>query len=450
MPARLEIDLGAQRPPPRRRAGEPMRILLVGDFGGASLAERVPLADRPTHRVDLERLEPLVQRLRPRVLSACGAVDFEQLDDFHPDALFARLPAFDALRQARAQPPGAGGALLGQLIGQPAAGAATAAPAAPAAPRSGLDALLHQVTAGHVVADRSAETAAHLAAVDAAIAEQMRALLHTPELQRLEAAWRGLQWLLERLELDETLELHLFDATRDELLADIVAAQGRLAETGLQRALAERWRGVPGAPGWTLLVGLYAFGASDTDIGLLAALGLVASRAGGPWLAEADAALAAADDATLAGWHTLRSSEAAPWIGLATPRLLLRRPYGKASDPVAAFAFEEIVGAPRSDELLWGNPALAIALLAARARGEPGDGSAAGPAQTIDDLPTYVFTRDGERELQPCTERPIGEQEALALLQGGLMALLAHRDRNALTVLRLQSIAQPPRALAGL
>mgnify|MGYP000865216422 CR=1 FL=1 len=56
MPARLEIDLGAQRPPPRRRAGEPMRILLVGDFGGASLAERVPLADRPTHRVDLERL----------------------------------------------------------------------------------------------------------------------------------------------------------------------------------------------------------------------------------------------------------------------------------------------------------------------------------------------------------------------------------------------------------
>lgn len=97
MPARLEIDLGAQRPPPRRRAGEPMRILLVGDFGGASLAERVPLADRPTHRVDLERLEPLVQRLRPRVLSACGAVDFEQLDDFHPDALFARLPAFDAL-----------------------------------------------------------------------------------------------------------------------------------------------------------------------------------------------------------------------------------------------------------------------------------------------------------------------------------------------------------------
>ena len=42
------------------------------------------------------------------------------------------------------------------------------------------------------------------------------------------------------------------------------------------------------------------------------------------------------------------------------------------------------------------------------------------------------------------------EKNVKALLQGGLMALLAHRDRNALTVLRLQSIAQPPRALAGL
>ena len=446
MPARLEINLGAQRPSLPRRGSGPTRMLLVGDFSGASPAARVPLAERPTHRVDPDRLDALVQRLRPRVLAAAGAVDFGQLDDFHPDALYARLPSFEDLRQARAQPPGAGNALLGPLLGTPAA--AAVAPGVPAAPRSGLDALLHRVTAGHVVADRSAETAAHLAAVDAAIAERMRALLHTPELQRLEAAWRSVRWLLERLELDEGLELHLFDATRDELLADIVAAQGRLAETGVQRALAERWRGVSGAPGWTLLVGLYAFGASDTDIGLLAALGLVARQAGGPWLAEADATLAAADEATLAGWNTLRASEAAPWIGLATPRLLLRRPYGKASDPVADFAFEEIVGAPRSDELLWGNPALAIALLAAR--GEPGEGSAAGPAQTIDDLPAYVFTHDGERELQPCTERLLGEREALALLQRGLMPLLAHRDRNALTLPRLQSIAQPPRALAGL
>ncbi|NLZ40302.1 MAG: hypothetical protein GX886_03425, partial [Comamonadaceae bacterium] len=133
MPGRLEIILGAQRPPPARRGSGPTRMLLVGDFSGASLAVRVPLAERPTHRVDPDRLDALVQRLRPRVLTAVGAVDFEQFDDFHPDALFTRLAAFDDLRLARAEPPVSGGALLGQLLGMPAAAAAPAAPAAPAA-----------------------------------------------------------------------------------------------------------------------------------------------------------------------------------------------------------------------------------------------------------------------------------------------------------------------------
>ena len=57
----------------------------------------------------------------------------------------------------------------------------------------------------------------------------MRALLHAPAFQALESAWRGVHWLISSLELDENLQLHLFDVTREELLADIVAAQGTLA-----------------------------------------------------------------------------------------------------------------------------------------------------------------------------------------------------------------------------
>src|SRR5690606_19040667 len=105
-------------------------------------------------------------------------------------------------------------------------------------------------------------------------------LLHDPAFQSLEAAWRGGAWPVRNLELGDELQLHLFDAGRDELLADLVAAQGRPAETGLHRALADRWRQVPGAAGWSLLAGFYGFGPGDTDVGLLAALGPVASQAG--------------------------------------------------------------------------------------------------------------------------------------------------------------------------
>ena len=449
MPSRMEFNFDLGRPAAardaRRAARGPMRLLVLGDFSGRPAAARPALASRPTQRVDLDNLDDVMRRLAPRLMLPAGELRFEEIEDFHPDALYARFELFDALRQARARPPAAAGELLGSLLGQPAASAAPAA----APPATGIDAFIHRIVAPHIVPDTAAQTRSYTAAVDAAIAEQMRQLLHEPAFQRLEASWRGVQWLIANLELDEDLQLHLFDVGRDELLADVVAAQGQLAQTGLHLALADRWRNVPGGEGWSALAGLYRFGPGDTDIGLLAALGLIAAQAGGPLLAEADPALATADAAALAGWQALRRSEAAPWLGLAAPRVLLRLPYGKRSDPVAAFAFEEFVGAPAHEDFLWGNPALALALLLGRAftaRGwdfEPGD------EREIGDLPAYSFVQDGEKELQACAERYLGDQGGQALLDAGLMPLLSHRQRNAVTVMRFQSVAEPATPLAG-
>ena len=145
-----------------------------------------------------------------------------------------------------------------------------------------------------------------------------------------------------------------------------------------------------------------------------------------------------------------KTSQAAPWIGLAAPRVLLRLPYGKGVDPITAFAFEEFAGAPAHEAFLWGHPSLAVALLVGRAftaRGwdfEPGD------EREIGDLPAYTFTHDGERELQACAESYLGEQAGQLLLEAGLMPLMSHRHRNAVTLMRFQSIAEPASALAGL
>ncbi len=445
MPGRLEFTFSAGREGQARRPAQgPLRLLVLGDFSAASARPRVPLADRPTLKVDVDSLDDVIARLAPAVKAAGHEVDFAGLDDFHPDSLRARLPLFQALREARAKPPHTGSDLLGGLLGK---GAATPAPA-PAAGAEGLDALIRRVVAPHIVPDTRAATQSYLAAVDAATSEQMRTLLHDPAFQALEAAWRGVAWLVQNLELDETLELHLFDVRREELLADVVAAQGRLADTGLHRALADRWRNVPGALGWSLLAGLYRFGPSDADIGLLAALGVLASQAGGPFVAEADPALAGPDEALLGGWRALRASEAAPWIGLVAPRLLLRQPYGRGRDPVDSFAFEEVDPVPEHESLLWGNPALAAALLVGRAYTAKGWEFEPGDERELSDLPALTFERDGERVLQPCAERLLGEQALNAMIAAGLMPLASHKDRNAATLVRFQSVADPARALA--
>jgi type VI secretion system protein ImpC len=444
MPGRLEFDLGFGRTRGPRDDSDPMRLLVLGDFSGKAAEDRTPLATRPTQRVDVDNLDDVMRRLQPQLTVPAGTISFEQIDDFHPDRLYARLERFQGLRETRAAPPGANDDMLGRLLGKPAEPGA--APIATTA--TGLDALIRNIVAPHVVKDTSAQTGAHLAAVDAAIAEQMRALLHAPAFQSLESAWRGVRWLISSLELDENLQLHLFDVTRDELLRDIVAAKGQVAQTGLHRTLVDRLRSVPDAPDWSALVGLFHFGPSATDMGLLAALGLIAAQAGAPLLAGADWALAGDDAGALAAWQALRRSEAAPWIGLAAPRVLLRLPYGKGSDPIEGFAFEEFAGEPVHEEFLWGNGALAIALLIGKgftARGwemEPGD------EREIGDLPAYTFVRDGEREMQACAERFLTESQTEKLLKAGLLPIASRRDRNAVVAVRFQSVSEPPAPLA--
>jgi len=443
MPGRLEFDLGFGRTGPPRDDGEPMRLLVLGDFSGKAAADRPPLAHRPTQQVDIDNLDDVVRRLEPRIRVPSGEIHFTQIDDFHPDRLYTRLDLFQALRRARTNPPAVTDD-LGRLLGKPA----ESSPAPAVASASTIDALVRNMVAPYIVKDTSADTEAYLLAVDTAIAGQMRALLHDPAFQALEAAWRGVRWLIASLELDETLQLHLFDVTREELLGDVVAAQGTLAKTGLYGALVDRWRNVPGGEGWSALAALIDFGPSDADIGLLAALGLIASQAGGPLLAGADLTLAGGDASALAGWQALRRSEAAPWIGLAAPRVLLRLPYGKVSDPIDAFAFEEVVGPPEQDRLLWGNASLAVALLIGRAFTARGWNMTPGDEREIGDLPAYTFVRDGEREMQACGERFLTESQIETLLKAGLVPIASRRDRNAVVAIRVQSVSDPPAPLA--
>ena len=133
---------------------------------------------------------------------------------------------------------------------------------------------------------------------------------------------------------------------------------------------------------------------------------------------------------------------------LAAPRVLLRMPYGNASDPIEAFAFEECAGEPAPNDLLWANGSLAAMLLIGRAFNERGWGMAPGDEREIGDLPAYTFTRDGERQMQPCGERLLTESQIDSMIKGGLIPIASRRDRNAVVAIRFQSVSDPPAPLA--
>lgn len=486
--SRMEFDVSLSRPVRPREDGEPLRILVIADLGGARDG---PLAQRRPLPVDIDNLDAVLARLAPCLVIELDGLPlelhFESLDDFHPDRLHDRLAPFEVLRRLRSElddparlgrvaaslgvglaPPAAapqGGAPdpaaadVERLLGRKPSGQATVAA------RGGVPALddwLRQLVAPYVKPSVAQEQQMLRAAVDDALGALMRRLLRHPALQALEATWRGVERLVRGLDLDESMQLHLLDASRIDLADDVAAHRDDLSASGLHRLLH------PGAAGegraWGLVVLDQAFGAEAGDVTLLASLGALCARAGSPLLAAAGPTLAGADDAatlaeprrcrpaddpSLATWQALRTSPIAPWIGLVLPRLLMRLPYGAATDRIERFAFEEMP-TPDPAAYLWGLGPMALAGLAAQAWDAEAGGFALDDARDLDDLPAHVATVDGDRRLQPVAEVLLNDVAVEAIMERGLMPLVARRDRAQARLWRWSSIAEPAQALRGL
>lgn len=325
--------------------------------------------------------------------------------------------------------------------------------------------LIRRAAAPHVVSEQPPQTDVYLHALEEALTEHMRNLLRAPAFQALEASWRSLHHLVTNLETDEELQIHLLDVSKQELAADLASAGNDLKASGLFRLLVEQTGAeVPGGEPWSLLVGSFDFGPSPADLGLLAALGMIAASAGGPFLTAASRELLAcrslaetpdpSDWEALpadaeAAWNALRQTPIAPWIGLALPRMLLRLPYGKDKEPVDAFDFEELGHERRHEDYLWGNPAFACALLIGQAYTARGWAMAPGDVLDLGDLPAHIYEEGGEKHLQAGAEVYLMERAAGAILDRGIMPLLSFKGRNLVRLARLQSIASPPAALMG-
>ena len=119
-----------------------MRLLVMGDFSGNAGSERPPLATRPTLQIDVDNFDDIMHRLEPGLSMPAGDLRFKQIDDFHPDQLYARLDLFQALRKRRSSAAGRRPSDdLGRLLGR-AARAGCLPPRT--APATGLDALIRR------------------------------------------------------------------------------------------------------------------------------------------------------------------------------------------------------------------------------------------------------------------------------------------------------------------
>ena len=506
-------------PAPARRPGAagPFRILVIGDFSGRASRGRLEpdLATRPLRRADIDTLDSLFTDLGAAVRLAMPAADapidaaLTCFDDLHPDSLLRNLiefapllglrrrladpataaaaagearemlglsPAPTAAPAAQAAPqPAAGGSLLESLLGGRPTGPATASHPAPG-PAAGnpvadlvrrLASAASQGNAAGAPADPQAPTL--LAAVDDLLASQLRTVLHNPAFQRIEASWRALHFLITSVEMDESLTVDLLDASKAELVADMLAAarSGAPASAALAKVIAGR-ADLPGADPWSLVIADFTLDLTTPDAALAAQLAWCGSAAGAPVLCAASPALAGCpsfaiapdpdswtarapggDPAAPAAWAAVRQAPEARSLCLTLPRFLLRAPYDPSGSACESFPFREVASPADHESLLWGNAAYAAAVLIAAAYAEDGGEMTCPDAGDLSGLPVHTFVSHGQAHALPAAEAWLTLKAGHALQNAGLSPLLSIKNRDAARFPAIQSFADPAAPLAG-
>ena len=302
-----------------------------------------------------------------------------------------------------------------------------------------------------------------IAEIDRKLSEQLNLILHHPDFQQLESAWRGLHYLVSNTETDEMLKIKVFNISKKELHKTLKKFKGaNWDQSPIFKRIYEEEYGQFGGEPYGCLVGDYYFDHSPQDVELLREMAKIAAASHCPFISGTSPSLLNMESwqelsqprdlakifqtPEYAAWNSLRESEDARYIGLTMPRFLGRLPYGSNTEPVEEFDFEEQTEGDHN-RFLWVNSAYAMGTNITRAfklygwcsriRGVESGGA-------VTNLPTYTFpTDDGGVDMKCPTEIAICDRREAELARLGLMPLIHKKNTDFAAFIGAQSLHKP-------
>ncbi len=286
-----------------------------------------------------------------------------------------------------------------------------------------------------------------IAMVDKKLSAQIDEILHHETFQKLESAWRGLKLAVERTNFRENIKIEMLNCSKQDL-ADDFEIEMDITKTGLYYNVYKREIGQFGGEPYGAIIANYDFGPGSPDMALLQKCASISTMAHAPFIAATSTTFFGSEDMTslpnlkdiksiLEGpqytkWNSFRESEDSRYVGLTLPRFLLRLPYGKESNPIKAFDYEERVD-QKHEQYLWGNTAFSFATNLSRAFAQsrwcpniigPQSGGA------VEDLPLHQFESMGEISTKIPTEVMITDRREFELAEEGFIPLTMRKGSD--------------------
>ena len=310
-----------------------------------------------------------------------------------------------------------------------------------------------------------------VALIDDILNEQINALIHRPEFQKLEASWRGLEYLVRCAddEGDPQLEIRVLNASWRELERDFERSV-EFDQSQLFKKVYEEEFGIAGGHPFGVLIGDYEVQPRThphDDMMVLRNIAQIAAAAFCPFIGAASPSMFGIDDWTgiepkfdlskgftqpeFIKWNAIRDSEDSRFVGLTMPRVLMRLPHADDNANVDGFHFTEDVSGPTREKYLWGNAAFALGEVLIRTFAQTGwMGSIRGVERGMESgglvakLPTHHFGTD-RRGITPkfSTDVVVTDELEKSLADLGFIPLCHCYDTEYSAFYSNQSIQRP-------
>lgn len=301
---------------------------------------------------------------------------------------------------------------------------------------------------------------AMIADIDDRTGRQMDLILHDPAIQELEALLRSLKLLVERTDPRENIKIYLLHATKEELLDNFEFAP-EITQSGFYKHVYSSGYGQFGGEPVAAVIGNYAFKNNAADLKLLKYVSAVSSMAHSPFISSVAPEFLGLESWTelpgikdigaifegpaYAKWRALRESEDSRYLGLTSPRFLLRQPYAPGDNPVKSFNYRENVSR-RHDDYLWGNTAFLLAANMAdsfaKYRWCP---NIIGPQNggSVKDLPVHLYESMGQLQAKIPTEVLITDRREFELAEEGFITLTMRKGSDNAAFFSANSVQKP-------
>lgn len=486
----------------------PFHVLLLGDWSGkesrsldSGLSELKPIV------IDRDNFEEVLSKLKIRIVLNFQndsendlSLNFNEFDDFHPDRIFKRLSLFSELHEVRRRlvnsdtfeiaaqevrswivedlnveeiaskpsaaltqiSPSSSDNLLDEILGQSSEPAV--ASQKQTIHNSELDTFIRKIVKPHLIQTDSKEQSKLLMIVDEVISDLMRKILHHPTFQALESAWRGLFFLIKRIETCNDLKFFLVDVTKSELQSNLKSVSD-LTNSKLHKLVAQNDHHFLHNSPWSVMCGNYNFSLSVDDVATLIRVAKIANDTNTPFISsiapemfgfksfglvnELDTWKVSEGSTEEKLWTMLRASPEAVSLGLTLPRFMSRLPYGEKTDLTEAFYFEEFTEKANHKEYLWTNSSFLIALLLAQTFNKFGWNFSRNLFQDVEGMIIHSYIDEGENNLKSSTEINMTQTNCENLIEQGLMPLVSFRNSDKVRLMGFQSVALPLSSLKG-